>query len=111
MKKQNRFVVTEELIGKYINEVLYSDIDPVGKIVGIKGKTKVIIRPIEASKNKTEMEFVVGGFSAHCINDCNQEYDFHEADYTIEVRLTYSQMKENHWKIHDMPRKKYDFNF
>ena len=34
---KEKFQVTEELIGKYINQVLWSDINPVGKIVGITG--------------------------------------------------------------------------
>ena len=38
--KNNKLEANNELIGKYVNQVLWSDVDPVGKIVGIKGKTR-----------------------------------------------------------------------
>jgi len=48
--KKEKFIVSESLIGKYINQYLWSDVNPVGKIVGVKGKTKVIIQPVVASE-------------------------------------------------------------
>ena len=56
------FTANEDMIGKYINEYLYSDINPIGKIVGIKSKTILYVQPIEATENKTKMDFVPGGF-------------------------------------------------
>ena len=103
--------VNSELIGKYINRVLWSDVDPVGKIIAIKGKTKVIIQPVDAGENKVKMEFVAGGFSAHCLNQSAQEYDFFEKGETFEVSLSNSSLKERFWRINEHPRKWYDYNF
>lgn len=103
--------VTSELIGKYINRVLWSDVDPVGKIIGIKGKTKVIIQPIKAGENKVKMEFVAGGFSFHCLNQGNQEYDFFEKGIPFQASLSNSSLKKRFWRINEHPRKYYDYNF
>jgi len=107
----SKLQVNEQLIGKYINRVLWSDVDPVGKIVGIKTKTKVIVQRVEASENKTKMEFVVGGFAAHCTNQSAQSYDFTLTDETFEASLSNNSLKNNFWSIDDRPRKWYDYNF
>lgn len=107
----SKLIVNEQLIGKYINRVLWSDVDPVGKIVGIKSKTKVIIQIVKASENKTKMEWVVGGFAGHCINQSAQSYDFTITDETFEASLSNSSLKKRFWSIDDRPRKWYDYNF
>ena len=108
-----RFEVTADLIGKYINQVLWSDVNPVGKIVGIKGKTRVLIQPVVAGENKSmkEMTFVPGGFVGTFIDQHIQSYDFFEKGEVYEVSLSTSSMKRNHWKIADAPHKFYDYNF
>jgi hypothetical protein len=106
MKNQ---ILTSELIGKYINRYGYSDINPIGKIVGIKSKTIVLVQRIEASENKTKMNFEVGGFSAICTNNWNQEYDFTELSEVIEVRISKSFLKGA--RIDETPVKHYDYNF
>jgi len=103
--------VNNELIGKYINRVLYSDVDPVGKIIAIKGKTKVIIQPVKAGENKVKMEFIAGGFSAHCVNQGYQEYDFFETGEPFMVSLSKTSLKNRFWSINERPRKYYDYNF
>jgi hypothetical protein len=109
--KNAKLELTNELIGKYINRVLYSDVDPVGKIVGIKGKTKVLIQPISASENKTKMDFIPGGFSAHCTNMYDQSYEFYEDGEVFEATLSKTAMKKRFWSISQNPRKFYDYNF
>lgn len=97
------------MVGKYINEYLYSDVNPIGKIVGIKSKTILYVQPIVATKNKTEMEFIPGGFSAHCTNNRSQEWEYEEQGEIIEVKMTTGRYD---WKrIADAPRKFYDYNF
>lgn len=103
--------VNNELIGKYINRVLWSDVDPVGKIIAIKGKTKVIIQPVDAGENKVKMEFVAGGFSAHCVNQSAQEYDFFEHGDPFEAPLSKTSLLKRYWSIDEQPRKYYDYNF
>jgi hypothetical protein len=109
--KKEKFIVTEELIGKYINQYLWSDVNPVGKIVGVKGKTKVIIQPVVASENLTKMEFIPGGFSAHCTNMYDQKYEFREEGEVFELSLSNSSMKRTHLGIADHPSRFYDYNF
>ena len=108
MKTQNN---TPELIGKYINKVLWSDVEPIGKIVALKGKYKVIVQKVEATENKTKMEFERGGFSFHCPNNHQQRYDFFETDEFIELSISESNMKKSFLRIGDSPRKFYDYNF
>ena len=109
--KKEKFVVTQELIGKYLNQYLWSDVNPIGKIVGIKGKTKVLVQPVVAGPNKAKMEFIPGGFSAHCTNMYDQHYDFTEQGEVFEMSLSNFKMKRTHLGIADHPHKHYDFNF
>ena len=106
-----KFQVTEDLIGKYINEVLWSDANPVGKIVGIKGKNKVLIQPVVASENLAKMEFIAGGFAGHCVNQGGQRYEFSEEGEVYEATIGNTIMKKKYWRINDYPRKFYDYNF
>ena len=59
MKKPN---VNE--IGKFINRGYYSDVEPIGQIVGIKG-SKYLVRTIKAEKQIGNLQFVSGGFAGH----------------------------------------------
>ena len=110
MQSKARFTATPELVGKYINRYLWTDILPVGKIVGIKGKTKVLVQPVVAGPNKTKMEYVVGGFAGVCLNQWEQHYDFIEKGEVFEMTLSNSKLKRS-FGIDDHPRKYYDFNF
>ena len=108
---KNNYESVQGLEGMYINQHLWSDSNPVGKIISTRGKNFVTIQPIEAGENKTKMEFVVGGFSAICLNDSQQQYDFVEVGETFEVRLSKSQLAKKFWQIEDKPFKHYDYNF
>jgi len=100
---------SQELIGKFVNRYLYTDIQHVGKIVGLKGKTILLVELYEKSENKTKMEFVTGGFSAICLNQWEQEYDFQPTGQIIEKRFSKEFLKQN--RIEDKPVEFYDFNF
>ena len=108
-----KFEVTADLIGKYINQVLWSDVNPVGKIVGIKGKTKVLIQPIVSSENKSikDMTFIPGGFVGTFTDQHLQSYDFFEVGEVFEANLSNTSMKKRFWSIEERPRKFYDYNF
>ena len=108
---KNNYQGVQGLEGMYINQHLWSDSNPVGKIISTRGKNFVTIQPVEASDNKTKMEFVTGGFSAICLNDSKQEYDFFEVGEPFEARLSKSQLANKYWHIEDAPFKHYDFNF
>ena len=98
-----------ELIGKYLNRYGYSDINPIGKIIGTRGKTIAIIQRVEAEKQLTKLQWEVGGFSGYCLNQYNQEWLFEEKDEIFEVKLTKTYLKRV--QIDDKPVKYYDFNF
>ena len=99
----------QEQIGKYLNRYGYSDVDPIGKIIGVKGKATFIVKRVVAGENKTKMKFVPGGFSAICLNDWAQEYDFHETDEIINFRVSKHSLKRV--QIETKPVKYYDYNF
>jgi hypothetical protein len=101
--------VVPEMIGLYLNRYLWSDIEPIGKIVGIKGKHTVLVKRIEAGENKSKMDFVAGGFSAVCLNQYDQRYDFTETEEVTEIRLSKLFFKQA--QIDTKPRKFYDYNF
>jgi len=100
---------TSELIGKFVNRYSYSDINPVGKIVGTKGKTIILIQEIEAVKQTEKLDFIVGGFVAHCSNQDNQKWDFKQNDNVIEMKVSKSFLKQ--YGIDNNPKKYYDYNF
>ena len=98
-----------ELIGKFLNHYGYSDVNPIGKIIAVKGKTTIIVQQVVASKNKTKMQYIVGGFAAVCINQSEQEYDFLETEKIMQFKLSKSFLKQ--YRIDNKPKKFYDFNF
>lgn len=105
-----RFEVNEDLIGKYVNQHLWTDAYPIGKIVGIHSKTMVLVQPVRAGENKTKMEMVVGGFAAHTTNNHAQSYDFEEVGEIRKVKLTNKSYNAG-YRISDRPYKHYDYNF
>jgi hypothetical protein len=107
MEKQLK--VSAEMIGKFVNRYLYTDIQQVGQIVGTKGKTTIIIELYEASENKSKMEFIPGGFSAICLNNHSQDYDFTATGKMIEMRIGKAFYKQ--YEIEQKPYKHYDYNF
>jgi hypothetical protein len=106
--KTERFETSNAMIGNYINQYGYSDITPLGKIVGIKSKTILYVQPIEAGENKTKMEWVSGGFAGHCVNQNEQSYDFTEVGEIVEIRMSNGDRRN---RIDNRPMKYYDFNF
>lgn len=106
----NTIHVTEDMIGKYLNQHLYTDVNPIGKIVGIKGKTGLLVQRVTATRDESvKLEFHVGGFSAHCSNQHAQKWIFTEEEDIIHVRISKAYLRMN--KIHDKPLCFYDYNF
>jgi hypothetical protein len=96
------------MIGRYINQHGYSDVEPLGRIVGIKSKTILYVQPMKAGENKTKLEWVSGGFAGHCLNQNEQSYDFTDIGEVIEVRMSAG---DRCMRISDRPIKYYDYNF
>jgi hypothetical protein len=100
----------QELIGKYVSRVLYSDVQIVGKIIAIKGKSTIVIQSMNATKQTEELDFQVGGFFAHCSNQNNQKWQFEEEQGRIE-ELRLGKKFDKWYSIDNFPRHFYDYNF
>mgnify|MGYP003637258842 FL=1 len=115
----NNLTPTTEL---FANELGYSDVHPY-EIVRIVSDKCIEVRAMDVGENKTKMAFQVGGFSAHCSNQSQQDYDYtsNPENVVIKVRLNrVSQYcadkvwKSKHgqrYEISAAPRKFYDYNF
>ncbi|HRW21024.1 MAG TPA: hypothetical protein P5509_03545 [Bacteroidales bacterium] len=107
------FTKNSELIGKYINRHLYTDVNPVGKVIGTRGKTILIIARVTAERDESfKPEIIPGGFAGHCTNNYSQKWKFtvHEDD-TFEIRWTPGKLKKGYNRISENPRHFYDYNF
>ena len=102
---------------KYANHVGWSDINPF-EVIKENTARKLTIRSMTSeSKNTDKLEFHVGGFSAHCSNQHDQEWTItSNPDGTIyEIRLN----KKGEWhdkhghkyRLADAPVKFHDYNF
>jgi len=102
---------------KYANAVGYSDVTPYEVIRNVTDKT-IEIREMQAERDKSvEMEFHVGGFSAHCSNQHKQKW-FITSDETapvVRIRLRKNGTWADKWgqkfDLNDTPVKFYDYNF
>ena len=103
--------MNKELIGKYVNQSLYTDINPVGKIIGTRGKTILIVKRVIEKKQTEQMEFIKGGFAGHCINQHEQKWEFEEIDSVIEVKISKQWGRRGQMYISDKPVMYYDYNF
>ncbi len=108
---ERNYTDAKDLLGKYINRHLFSDVDPVGRIIAVRGNNFVTIQPVQAGENKSKMEYVIGGFSAICTNQYKQSYDFYDDGDPYEIRLSKSALKKRFHVIQDHPSKFYDYNF
>ena len=101
---------------KYANLIGYSDIVPF-EIVRVVSEKTIEIREMDAALVEGwKPEMIVGGFSAHCVNNGTQEYTYstREGSPVVRARLH----KNGKWKsIHgehrlsDKPKRFYDYNF
>lgn len=101
---------------KYANHLGYSDITPYEIVRVISDKT-IEIREMKCERDESiKLEFIPGGFSAHCVNQRDQEW-FISSDETAPVqriRLGKRGWKDAHGRrfdISDKPIKFYDYNF
>jgi len=108
---ENQTAANSSLIGKYINEYLWSDVNPLGKIIGVKGKSTLILARVNYTRDESvKMEFIPGGFSAHCTNNHTQKWIYSVDDTDVfTVRLSKTFLRRN--RIEESPYHFYDFNF
>jgi hypothetical protein len=108
---ENQTAANSSLIGKYINTYLWSDVNPLGKIIGVKGKSTLILARVNYTRDESvNMEFILGGFSAHCTNNHTQKWIYSVDDTDVfTVRLSKTFLHRN--RIEESPYHFYDFNF
>ena len=100
---------------RFANHHGYSDAYPY-EIVRVVSDKTIEIRAMETSENKTKMDFHPGGFSAHCSNQMDQEYDYtsNPERSVIRARLRkdgYFHSQCGRHNISDRPYKFHDYNF
>tara|TARA_R100001377_G_C3181103_1_gene106695 strand:- start:847 stop:1182 length:336 start_codon:yes stop_codon:yes gene_type:complete len=101
----------------FANHHGYSDVHPY-EIVRIVSDKCIEIREMDTSENKTKMNFVAGGFSAHCSNQNAQDYDYTSNPENHVEKIRFSRVSKvwkckggGRYNIAKAPRKFYDYNF
>jgi hypothetical protein len=101
---------------KYANHLGYSDIDPYEVIRVVSDKT-LEVREMHCERDESvKLEFHVGGFSAHCSNQRDQNWFItpNEQGRVFRIRLGKNGWKDAHGRrfaLGDEPVKFYDYNF
>jgi hypothetical protein len=101
-------------IRKFANLVLWSDVQPY-EVVRVVSDKCVEIRAMETKQIVFPKEFHIGGFSAHCADNWNQDYEYssNETAPTMKIRKGKKGWKSGSLKFQmsDAPVKHYDYNF
>jgi hypothetical protein len=101
---------------KFANHLGYTDVTPY-EIVRVVSDKTLEIREMKCERDESvKMEFVVGGFSAICLNQRDQEW-FITSDESAPVKRI--RLGKRGWKdkyghrfdVSDKPVKFHDFNF
>jgi len=106
------------MIEKYANQLGWTDCEP-HEIVKEVSKITLEIKAMHSEKDESvKMEFQVGGFSAHCLNNYAQKWIITSLDDAPVFRIRYSKAKQTwcdkygrRYQLSDAPQKFYDYNF
>lgn len=101
----------------YANQIGYSDINPFEIVRKISDKTIEIREMIAERDTSVKLDFIPGGFSAHCRNQADQKWIISSDETAPVIRIRLS--KNRGWQdkygrrfsLADQPRKFYDYNF
>ena len=102
---------------KYANQIGYSDINPFEIVRKISDKTYEVREMNAQRDDSVSLEFIPGGFSAHCRNQNDQKWFISSDETSPVVRIRLS--KNSGWqdkygrkfRLADEPTKFYDYNF
>ena len=101
----------------YANQIGYSDVNPFEVVRVISDKT-IEIRAMDAERDESvKMNFIPGGFSAHCDNQADQKWNItsNEENPVFRIRLSKNRGWQDKYgqrfKLANAPRKFYDYNF
>ena len=100
----------------YANHMGWSDINPY-EIVRVISEKTIEIKSMNAERDTSvAMDFVIGGFSAHCTNQHAQKWHItsDQLANTIRIRLGKNGWKDrggSRYVLSTEPQKFYDYNF
>jgi len=101
---------------KFANQIGFSDVTPYQIVRRVSDKTIEVRRMKAELSQNYKPQFVAGGFSAHCVNEREQEWVI-ETDESAPVERIRRQ-KDGQWKnangrfvLAVSPAKYYDYNF
>lgn len=103
-------------MNQFANHYGYSDVTPYEVVRVVSDKT-IEVREMDAERDDSvKLEFHVGGFSAHCSNQCDQRWNIssNPDNGVVRIRLGKQGWKDAHgrrFKLNDKPVKFYDYNF
>ena len=102
---------------KYANMIGYSDVHPCEVVRKVSDKT-LEIRWMDSERDKSvELEFIPGGFTAHCVNNEDQKwiYTSNEENPIIRIRLSKNRGWQDkygqRYQLADAPHRFHDYNF
>ena len=102
---------------KYANLLGYSDVEPYEVVRVISEKT-IEVREMDADRDESvKLDFAIGGFSAVCTNQSNQNWFIksNSKNPVIRIRLrkngSYYSASGARFALSDKPVKFYDYNF
>jgi len=100
----------------FANQIGYSDVTPYEVVRFVSDKT-LEVRRMEAERDESvKLEWAVGGFAGHCINQRDQKWIItsNESNPTVRIRLGKKGWKDAHgqrYDLNDKPIMFYDYNF
>jgi hypothetical protein len=102
----------------YANHHGYSDVNPYEVVRAVSDKC-LEIREMDAEIDKSvDLEFIPGGFFAHCSNQRDQKWFIESNEEYLLIRIRLSKAKNGWYDKHgrrfvlsDAPHKFYDYNF
>lgn len=99
-------------IRQYCNEAGYSDWHPY-EVVKVISANCVEVRRMDTNQIVFPKQFEVGGFSAHCVDNWNQKYEYISNENNSIMRIRKGKKGWSNGKFHmaDVPFKHYDYNF
>ena len=101
---------------QFFAKIGFSDINPFEVVRVVSDKT-IEIREMQAVRGDWTPEYVVGGFTAECVNQADQVWECksNEAEPVIRIRLNkagkWQDARGNTYKASSQPVKFYDYNF
>ena len=99
----------------YCNNHMYTDVQPYEIVKVISPKT-IEVRQMDTVQTVKPKHFVSGGFSAHCVDQDKQDYNYssNESNKVIRARLQkdgyYKSIVGKHF-LSEQPFKFHDYNF